>query len=176
MTSLSKSKGNAHEREVADILTKWHGQAFNRIPNSGALRWGNGVWTYGDILPPQDFPFVIECKHYASIEFDEVLGTNRKGPGYGLVTEWWYNQAQADAERACLETGLQTWALLIWKQNRRRIRLTLCDKLWRRLQVSDLVAVTTSIPGRIPYVTTDLEGFLERVTKQALIDYASQPE
>lgn len=166
MTSKSKGKGNAHERDVADKLTQWYGEKFLRIPNSGALRWQGAAWVYGDLLPPEGFPFVMECKHYAEIVFEEVLGTKNSPSGCSRVSEWWFTQAVPDADRAHRETGKQVLPLLFWKADYRPIRLTMWLEDFVRIPsaYAKLVTVITAIPHRRPFVTVNLDEFLAVVT------------
>ena len=79
MASKSKSKGNRYERQVADFLTNQYGDSFVRVPNSGAFIGGSNasrrskLTEYqnkafkGDIIPPDDFNIIIECKNYEKI-------------------------------------------------------------------------------------------------------------
>jgi hypothetical protein len=165
MTSKSKNKGNTHERDVADKLSQWYGDKFLRIPNSGALRWGGAAWVYGDLLPPEGFPYVMECKHYAEIIFEEVLGTKSSPSGCSRVSEWWYTQAVPDAERALRETGKKVLPLLLWKADYRPIRLSMDAGDYMRLEAHrKLVSVMTAIPNRSPFVTVNMEEFLAVVT------------
>ncbi|TXH17529.1 MAG: hypothetical protein E6R03_03685 [Hyphomicrobiaceae bacterium] len=170
MTSKSKGKGNSHERDVAEKLSNWYGSKFLRIPNSGALRWGGAAWVYGDLLPPEDFPFVMECKHYAEIVFEEVLGTSQSPSGCSRVSEWWFTQAVPDAERAFKDTGKLVLPLLFWKADYRPIRMSMGAQEFLKLPGAStkLVSVLTSIPHRAPFVTVNLEEFLAVVSPQQM--------
>lgn len=183
MTSRSKQKGSSHERDVAEILTAWHGKKFQRVPNSGALRWGaQSAWHYGDILPPQDFPFVIEAKHWASVTFDDVLGRRlqaRPGKpalpasfGTGQVAGWWYDQAIPDAVRATAELSRSVEPMLVWKEDFHRIRICLDDALYREISCEirkNLVCCWVYIPERKPFICLDFEHFLAAVTAEELL-------
>ena len=79
MASKSKEKGKRYERQVAEFLSKQFGESFIRVPNSGAFIGGtnairrgklsdNQNKTFkGDIIPPDNFNIVIECKNYEKI-------------------------------------------------------------------------------------------------------------
>jgi len=74
----SKQKGNRFELEISKIFTSIFESEFRRTPNSGAYTGGANRRTAqklredareilsGDIIGPLDFPFLIECKHYAN--------------------------------------------------------------------------------------------------------------
>jgi len=67
----SKAKGASFEAKIADILTKEFGKDFKRVPLSGALEWMKG-----DIICIEDtawFPYTVECKHYATIDWNSLL-------------------------------------------------------------------------------------------------------
>lgn len=114
MPNKSKTKGNSFERQVAAKLTEWWGSPFHRIPNSGALRWGDANFTYGDILPPSDCPVVIECKSYAKIDLSTCLYENYKN---SLVYQWFFEQLRVDVDRAKADSNLILEPLLIFKSN-----------------------------------------------------------
>lgn len=66
----SKAKGSAFESKIKDIFTKHFKIKFERVPLSGSL-----TWCKGDIFSPTnpDFPYCIECKHYAELDFNSLL-------------------------------------------------------------------------------------------------------
>jgi hypothetical protein len=67
----SKAKGSAFEAKIAERFTKEFGKDFKRVPLSGALEWMKG-----DIICIQDtawFPYTIECKHYAELDWNNLL-------------------------------------------------------------------------------------------------------
>ena len=63
----SKNKGNSNEYKVAKILTEWSKLKFHHLPASGALRWNEMVWTFGDLLPPESLPIIVECKWWKEV-------------------------------------------------------------------------------------------------------------
>lgn len=69
----SKQKGNNFERKVAKILTEKLEMEFNRTPQSGGLRWASDNNVYGDIVTPNNFPFIIECKNRENWSFDQLM-------------------------------------------------------------------------------------------------------
>lgn len=90
----SKKKGNANELECAKFLKEWTGLEFNRVPQSGGLRWKNSEGVTGDLVcEDRSFPFSVETKHYKDIKFDEKL------KGTSFVFKVW-DKALRDAERA----------------------------------------------------------------------------
>ena len=67
----SKAKGSAFELKIAKLLTEEFGKEFRRTPLSGALDWMKG-----DLIVIDDtawFPWTIECKHYAEIDWSNLL-------------------------------------------------------------------------------------------------------
>jgi hypothetical protein len=86
MTSKSKQKGSNFERDCAKFLSDLYSASFHRNLNgSGAYIGGRNVFrkgtlsesqirnSKGDITPPEDFDLLnIECKSYASFEFDHL--------------------------------------------------------------------------------------------------------
>lgn len=63
----SRTKGNAFERKVAQILNEhFKTTEFCRSPGSGAFATVHNLPEHlnlgGDLLTPKDFPYLIECK------------------------------------------------------------------------------------------------------------------
>ena len=90
MTSKSKAKGGAWERDIAKFLTEVYGKPFMRVPNSGAYTGGRNSnrkllmsegqvrHMKGDIVPPDDWNhFNCEAKNYASFPFHRLLFNDR---------------------------------------------------------------------------------------------------
>jgi len=109
--SKSKNKGNRFELDTAKTLSEWWGEEFRRMPNSGALRWGGAAFTYGDLLPPESFPAIVECKHHKEIDLSLILR------GKSPVLDWW-GQVIDDVARCAEETGYTLQPLLIFRANR----------------------------------------------------------
>ena len=133
MGKLAKTKGNTFEREVAKIMSSWSGEEFHRLPASGALRWHGKIWTFGDLLPPESFPVVVECKHHHEVSVDALLGNKRHGPGKGQIADWWWGQCVPDAERAAEQTGRHCEPILVWKQDYGVARICIREQLLDRL-------------------------------------------
>lgn len=110
----SKSKGNTCERWAATLLSEWYGQTFKRIPSSGALRWGGVTDHFGDLLTPEDFKAVIECKHRKNFDLLAVL---TKKPGKDNLLGW-IQQAVDDAKRCYTDLGVLKVPIAIMKGNR----------------------------------------------------------
>jgi len=86
MTSKSKVKGNAFERDICKYLISAYGGSFTRVPDSGAFTGGKNAHRRstlsegqirahkGDIIPPDEWvKFNCECKSYASFPFHRLL-------------------------------------------------------------------------------------------------------
>ena len=160
----SKAKGATWQRDVAKLLSDWSGETFKSTPRSGGLRWGGAFWVYGDLTPPADFPVVFECKHYATVDFLEILGTNQKDPGVGLVQKWYHEELLVDVLRASTELGIVAKGFLCWKPDHRRSRITMDLDLFNRFGIYTLVTVVTGVPGKTPFITLDLVTFLRSMT------------
>jgi hypothetical protein len=169
MPHASKIKGNSNERDVAKLLSPWWGEEFQRTPNSGALRWNGSTWTYGDLLPPETFPAVVECKHYKAINTDGILHLK---PGADNILGWWL-EVQADSQRCYQETGRVVQPLLIYKANRVPRRIALEADFFtalggRRLGLPSLWVTHPEMPG--PFVLLDFEKFLSTVGRVEFLD------
>lgn len=107
----SKAKGKTFERKVAGMFSEWYLQrtgipkGFMRAPLSGASFGGqnraniskvsDNLKQPGDILTPEGFRFIIECKHY------------KKCPDIANIAAWnvlqwktWWSQVAGDAKAA----------------------------------------------------------------------------
>lgn len=167
MPSKSKQKGNRWERAAAKTLSDWWGQPFVRSPNSGALRWNNVAFTYGDLIPPEDFPCVSECKSYTYKNLLLLLHSQDVGPSSPLG---WWAQAQADTIRARSETNRNLFPLLLIKQNRRPTLICLERNFFDRLN-TDLPRFTVIRPD-LPiwdFTTCLLDDFLQSVSKEQFL-------
>jgi len=84
----SRAKGNAFENKVSKILNeRFDTDEFSRSPGSGAFatthKLPSHLQIYGDLISPQDFKFIVECKKgYNQLGMDALL--NRKSK----VWEW----------------------------------------------------------------------------------------
>ena len=86
MTSKSKNKGSAYEREVSKFLSELYGEPFVRVPNSGAYTGGSNshrkiflnsgqIKTFkSDLIAPDSWVnFNAECKNYAEFAFHQLF-------------------------------------------------------------------------------------------------------
>jgi len=79
MAKNSKEKGKRYERQVAAFLSDAYNESFTRVPHSGAFVGGKNASRRetlsdeqskvfcGDIIPPENWNIVIECKNYEKI-------------------------------------------------------------------------------------------------------------
>lgn len=91
-----RNKGARAERKLADLFTKWTGLKFGRTPSSGGLNW-KATNVKGDIVCTEEghyFPFCIEAKFHAEINFEHLLYL--KEPE---IMKFWA-QCKGDAARA----------------------------------------------------------------------------
>ena len=92
----SKVKGNKNELVLAHSLSEWTGSEFNRVPQSGGLRWKNVMNVCGDLICTDVgfyFPFSVETKHLKTFKHPQ------KNQKRSLVYTLW-KQAKNDGERA----------------------------------------------------------------------------
>jgi len=118
----SKRKGGTYERKIAKILNSWwcgkdSEMMFFKTPSSGGLRWKiKQAQTVGDIVGPDNFPFIVSCKNVEGWSLDQLLGNNTKDTT-GPFTEW-INEVNRDAARL-KEVNIKKEPLLIFTRNNR---------------------------------------------------------
>ena len=162
----SKQKGNANEHAVAKIFTEWSGLEFHKMPASGALRWGNSTWTFGDLIPPENFPVVIECKHWHDVSVEEMLGAQKNPPGSGRIVEWW-QQAVRDSIRCTELLGIHSEPLLVWKRDYGRHRICLRVEFLMNFLIEiirELQFLTSEFGLEKEFALLDLKHFLSIVS------------
>ncbi len=99
MAKNSKQKGNKFERTVCKFWEKWTGYEFQRVPQSGGLRWKNASDITSDVIctdkkHSKRFPFSVECKSYQDIRFEHILLEHKSCK----IIEFW-EQTKRDAKR-----------------------------------------------------------------------------
>lgn len=119
MANKQKTKGKCYERTIAEIFSTTFGKTFMRVPNSGAFFGGQNAFRLdthtagqarlfsGDIIPPEDFSILIECK--ARKEFKFHLMLRKQG---NLDLNSWIEQASIDYEKS-----KQALMLVIFRPN-----------------------------------------------------------
>lgn len=109
----SKAKGNRTERNLGKVLKDRFGFEFTRTLGSGN-RWGQVFFlpshaqqTFsGDLVCPENFRFVIECKGgYSEIDLHASFKSGLK------EIDEWMEQAEDEAKRCGREP------LICWKKN-----------------------------------------------------------
>lgn len=161
-----KKKGNTAERVAAQTLSDWYGQTFKRIPSSGALRWGGITDTFGDLLVPEDFKAVVECKHRANFD---LLACLTKKPAVDNLNGWWI-QAIDDALRCWKETGLPRAPILLAKGNRQTPVIGIPESLSFDLDFDStkLAYLRISNPYVPAFYIFGFDAFLKNVTPAKL--------
>ena len=108
----SRRKGNAYERKVSSLLNERFGtKEFCRTPGSGAFgsthTLPQHIKVYGDLITPEKFRFVIECKTGYTVELDDLFKPK---------SDFWefVHQAERDAKVA-----QRDW-LMIYQKTRRK--------------------------------------------------------
>lgn len=109
----SKRKGNRVELSLTKLLTKHFGKSFTRSVGSGN-RWGqvNHLPSHakatltGDICPPEDFLWVIECKG----GYEDKIDLNGILDGCSQLDEF-IKQSDDDADRSGRKP------ILVWKRS-----------------------------------------------------------
>ena len=71
MANPSKLKGTAFESKIVKTLSEALGKEFKRMPLSGSISYlKSDIWLPSDTAA---WPFSVECKHYAELEFNNFL-------------------------------------------------------------------------------------------------------
>jgi len=112
----SKRKGRNFERVVAKILDEWwtggKGE-FHVVPCSGGLNWKTKkAITVGDIVGPNDFPFVVSCKNTEIWDFNQLLGNKNKDSTSPLLK--WFEEIRNEAEELYNKTGIIKYPVIIF--------------------------------------------------------------
>jgi len=111
----SGEKGKRGERNLAKVLKERFGFEFTRTVGSGN-RWGqvsflpqHATDTYsGDIVCPENFKFVIECKDgYNDLDLHFCVGSNK---GYAKIDSW-IEQSIDEAKRS------ERLPIITWKKD-----------------------------------------------------------
>ena len=102
MSNRNKEKGKSWERDTCKIMERIFGGSWIRVPNSGAfigglnqsrmdkLSAGQIHNSKGDIIPPDEYDIVVECKSYKDFPFNTLLGD-----GCALLNGW-IDQVETD--------------------------------------------------------------------------------
>lgn len=96
----SKQKGSRFERVICKVFSAWTGYEFQRVPQSGGLRWKKtdnitSDVTCADPKHSRRCLMSIECKSYQDIRFEHILLQNKSCK----ILNFW-EQANGDAQRA----------------------------------------------------------------------------
>lgn len=100
-------KGNAVELEARRILGNWAGQPFHKMPKSGGLRWAGKIFTFGDVIPPEEYRMIIEVKGRPGPKDKSKVGviidnifTSKVNKTGDQINYWWSKQLWSDLSRA----------------------------------------------------------------------------
>ncbi len=100
----SRNKGSRAERLVCELLLKWTGRKFAKVPASGGLHW-NISQACGDVICLSEnhkFPFAVEVKNYNGINFSHLLikgAKAKKNERLPEILEFW-DQCVRDSKEA----------------------------------------------------------------------------
>ena len=114
----SKRKGSTFERKICNLFSVRFSETFNRTPGSGAFASTHKDATQfsGDILTPEGFRYVIECKRGYSLEILDFF--NSKSVLWDFV-----RQVRKDS----VSCG-KPW-IIIYKKDRKK-ELLICAEQW----------------------------------------------
>lgn len=76
MALNQRQKGNRSEKAVSELMAKWTGKKFKRAETNNMIHVRNAQNSKGDtvcITEGHYFPFCIEVKSYADINFEHLL-------------------------------------------------------------------------------------------------------
>lgn len=163
--AYAKARGRQGEQQLADKLGAWWKSEFHRMPASGALRWNGAFFTYGDLIPPEDFPAVIECKVRLQQAFDLL-----KPAEHGWISETFYKQLWNDIVRAKKETGQSYLPILAYKIGRNApwfiiMDARVFDKIGKEV-FDKFPYMWIHYPSHWPIIMIDLKTFLANVTPE----------
>lgn len=133
----SKAKGNNFERQVAKRLSKLLGKEFTRVPCSGGLRWNNQEGIFGDIVTPEEFPFIIECKNRENWSFDQLMKKECK------EFDKWCEQVVNDCTRYYELFKVEKEPLIIFTKNRLPIFVAQLNRTENNVEVEDKLIYIT---------------------------------
>lgn len=104
-----RAKGNAAERKLAKLFSKWWGSEFTRTPLSGGFataKFREDWNAAGDLVTPDTtFPFCVESKKVEGWSLEQLLTSDKT-----LIHKWW-----AQTEK---ETPAGKIPLLVFTKNR----------------------------------------------------------
>jgi hypothetical protein len=142
----SKVKGNSYENKICKILTSHFNEKFTRVPSSGGIHSLHAKQIAGDIVTPDWFPFVIECKKQQGWTLEQII------EGKGVFYRWW-KQVCNDSKK------VNKYPLLIFSKNYSQ---NYCALYEIQLQNKNLCLVINDI------VIISLPLFLQSFTKKLL--------
>lgn len=99
----SKKKGNNAELKICKILTEHFHKPFNRVPSSGAFGLTHSLENNaanimaGDIICPENFKYIIECKCGYNIDFINLISSEINHDK--RLFDSFLEQAERDAKR-----------------------------------------------------------------------------
>lgn len=146
MAVNSRDKGKRAEYAVRDLLRKYTGMKWERVPGSGAFDADHGL--KGDIYLPcvqtkglNKSLVCIEVKHYK----DDVINSNLLRPAKQTLEEFW-RQTLREAEE------LNKIPVLVFKKDRGKWLVAVMEE-------SDKIAPGIPYPGGInKYITYEVPG------------------
>lgn len=155
----SRTKGNTFERKVCALLNeRFETTDFNRSPGSGAFanthRLPDHLKVYGDLIVPQRFQYIIECKKgYNKVSLGSLF--NIKSEFYDFI-----NQAKRDASKIS-----KKW-MVIFQQDRKDT-LAIFEDLYLKHTVKDYSFITFNNNN---IIVMKLEDLLKVTTKDFWFD------
>jgi len=155
----SRTKGNTFERKVCALLNeRFETTDFNRSPGSGAFanthRLPDHLKVYGDLIVPQKFQYIIECKKgYNKVSLGSLF--NIKSEFYDFI-----NQAKRDASKIS-----KKW-MVIFQQDRKDT-LAIFEDLYLKHTVKDHSFITFNNSN---IIVMKLEDLLKVTTKDFWFD------
>lgn len=159
----SKAKGKRNEVAVAEIFSKWWQKPFKRIPASGALRWKSSHWIYGDLVSPEDFNAMVECKSYNDVNTDAILQNGLSS----YILYWFLGQVRNDVTRAMDELKQNIHPLLVWRKNQGKQRIVMSSSLFEACPKHTLLKyLKVYYPPYEPLVIMLLNEFCEGIPKE----------
>jgi len=138
----SMRKGQDFERNIAKILSCWWGvnKSFARVPLSGGWKFTNDKKILGritgDLITPEDFPFVISCKKVEIFEFHTIFSSK------SIFRKWW-------SEIASIASQINKKPMLIFTRNRWDVFYCIFYSDWRQLDIGGSKLILDNKIGKL---------------------------
>jgi Holliday junction resolvase len=146
----SKKKGNSFELKIAKMLSKTLNVKFTRTPNSGAFGTTHETQSLmGDIICPDNFKFVIECKVGYGLDFMSIF---KKSKDRSFLLSF-FVQVERDAQSKNKEP------MVIYKKNNKPEWVFIHQEFLKEIPLNEYILIKG-------FIGFELEKLLNLVDKE----------